>query len=88
MDGSKIWLAVFYSENAYQVRQFLINRGCNLAIMLAGGDSSQMKYAVVRNGNPSLASYDPGNKQRSLYTMVAVEAQNGFMICYTKSFLS
>ncbi|SEB27568.1 Predicted protein [Paenibacillus sp. 276b] len=73
-DGSKIWLAVFQSENAYEVRQFMINRGCNLAIMLDGGSSSQMKYAVVRNGNPSPVSYDPGNEQRPVYTMVAVEA--------------
>ncbi|WP_427180911.1 phosphodiester glycosidase family protein [Paenibacillus sp. TC-CSREp1] len=73
-DGSKIWLAVFQSENAYQVRQFMINRGCNVAIMLDGGDSSQMKYAVVRNGNPSPMSYDPSNEQRGVFTMVAVEA--------------
>jgi len=45
-----------------------------LTIMLDGGDSSQMKYAVVRNGNYSPASYDPGNKQRPVFTMVAVEA--------------
>lgn len=73
-DGSKVWLAVFQSENAYQVRQFMINRGCNLAIMLDGGGSSQMKYAVIRNGNPVPTNYDPSGVDRIVYTMVAVEA--------------
>ncbi|WKL01260.1 phosphodiester glycosidase family protein [Paenibacillus amylolyticus] len=60
-DRSKICLVVFQSENAYEVRRFMISRGCNLAIMLDGGDSSWMKYVVVRNANPTPASFDPGN---------------------------
>ncbi|WP_427050998.1 phosphodiester glycosidase family protein [Paenibacillus sp. TC-CSREp1] len=73
-DGSKIWLAVFELENAWGVRQFMINRGCNLAIMLDGGGSSQMNYAVVRNGNPVSTNYDPRGVNRPIYTMVRVSA--------------
>ncbi|SDM33599.1 Predicted protein [Paenibacillus sp. OK060] len=73
-DGSKIWLAAFASENAWEVRQFMINRGCSLAVMLDGGGSTQMKYANVRNGNPVPANFDPSNENRPIYTMVRVAA--------------
>ncbi|GIP60789.1 phosphodiester glycosidase family protein [Paenibacillus woosongensis] len=74
-DGSKIWLAVFQSENAWGVRQFMIDRGCNTAIMLDGGGSSQIKYAVIRNGNPVPTNYDPSGVNRSVYSMVRVAAE-------------
>ncbi|SDS89874.1 Predicted protein [Paenibacillaceae bacterium GAS479] len=73
-DGSKIWLAAFASENAWGVRQFMKDRGCNTAIMLDGGGSTQMGYAIVRNGNPSAASFDPSGENRKVYTMVRVSA--------------
>lgn len=63
-DGSKIWLALFASENAWEVRQFMINWGCSAAIMLNGGGSSQMKYAVIRNGNPFPTNYDPKRRKQ------------------------
>lgn len=73
-DGSKIWLAAFASENAWEVRQFMKNRGCNTAIMLDGGGSTQMSYAVVRNGNPVINNFDPKGENRTIYTMVRVSA--------------
>lgn len=73
-DGSKIWLAVFASEDAWGVRKFMIARGCNTAIMLDGGGSSQMKYATLRNGNPTPVNYDPRGENRPIYSMVRVSA--------------
>lgn len=37
LDRSKILLVVFQSD--YEVRRFMISRGCSLAIMLDDGDS-------------------------------------------------
>ncbi|WP_046216251.1 phosphodiester glycosidase family protein [Paenibacillus wulumuqiensis] len=74
-DGSKIWLVAFDSADAWTVRKFMIARGCNLAVMLDGGSSTQMKYAVIRNGNPVATNYNPsGGIPRQVFSMVRVSA--------------
>jgi len=71
-DGSKIVLAVFQSEKAYEVRQFMKNEGCTMAVMLDGGGSSQMRFLVASPSGNFVGTYDPSGENRSVYNMVAV----------------
>lgn len=72
-DGSRIVLAVFEAEKAYEVRRFMKNEGCSsLAIMLDGGGSSQMRYLVASPSGNFVGEFDPRGENRSVYNMVAV----------------
>lgn len=73
-DGSKIWLAAFEKSDAWNVRKFMMARGCNIAIMLDGGSSTQMNYAIVRGGEPVAQNYDAEGKGRGILSMVRVSA--------------
>lgn|GEM_PF-1476312 len=72
-NGSKIVLAAFASENAYNVRQFMINQGCSaLAIMLDGGSSTQMRFGIPTPGGLGTGTFDPSGAGASVYQMVSV----------------
>lgn len=68
--GSKIVLAVFQSETAYEVRAFMLSQSCTKGVMLDGGGSSQLCW---RNSNGTVGKYDPSGENRAVYSCVKVE---------------
>ncbi|MGG4343628.1 phosphodiester glycosidase family protein [Paenibacillus lautus] len=70
--NGKILLVVFSSSNAWEVRRYLKSLSCTLGIMLDGGGSSQMRYRFQPNGSDS--TWDAGGANRSVYSMVSVNA--------------
>ncbi|WP_374019834.1 phosphodiester glycosidase family protein [Paenibacillus thiaminolyticus] len=72
---SKIILAVFESETAWEVRSFMKGLYCTSAIMLDGGGSSQMRYKTSRGTTEFWCPKpDRNNKIREVHSMVTVNA--------------
>ncbi|TVX94113.1 phosphodiester glycosidase family protein [Paenibacillus agilis] len=69
-DGKKIILAVFSSESAYGVHEFMAGLGCTSAVMLDGGGSSQIRYKS--GGKDGFWCPKPDPTMRVVHSMVTV----------------